>query len=86
MTLGPEETYGLPDNDLQHTVARKTFGDTMDPKPGMVMGMSVSKNGRQHKIPALVTEVTGDDVCLDFNHPLAGKTLTYTLTLKAIKK
>jgi FKBP-type peptidyl-prolyl cis-trans isomerase SlpA len=40
---------------------------------------------KKHKIPALVVDVKGDNVTIDFNHPLAGKTLVYQLTLKAIK-
>jgi FKBP-type peptidyl-prolyl cis-trans isomerase 2 len=85
LTLGPEETYGSPDKELLHTVRKNLFKDNIDPKPGMVLGMSIERNGQLHKIPALVTEVMGDDVLLDFNHPLAGKTLIYNLTLKAIK-
>ena len=46
----------------------------------------LEKEGQSKKIPALVTAVKDGEVTIDFNHPLAGKTLCYKLTLKAIKK
>jgi len=37
-------------------------------------------------VPATVLDVTGDTVTVDYNHPLAGKVLTYTVILHAIGK
>jgi len=83
--LSPDEAFGRPDEKLLHTVKRSVFGDSIDPKPGMVLGMTLDKDGQSRKIPALVTAVEGEDVLIDFNHPLAGKTLSYKLKLKEIK-
>ena len=85
ITLTPDEAFGPRDEKLLHTVNRIVFGEGIEPKPGMVLGMTVKKEGQPHKVPALVTAVHGEDVTIDFNHPLAGKTLNYKLTLKAIK-
>ena len=85
ITLSPEEAYGLQDEKLLHTVKKDAFGNNVDPKPGMILGMTIEREGGKHKIPALVVDVKGDNVTIDFNHPLAGKTLVYQLTLKAIK-
>jgi FKBP-type peptidyl-prolyl cis-trans isomerase 2 len=85
IVLAPEEAFGPKDETLLHTVSRSVFGEKIQPKPGMVLGMTVEKNGQPQKIPALVTAVAGEDIILDFNHPLAGKTIYYTLTLKTIK-
>lgn len=85
ITLAPDEAFGAKDENLLHTVRKSVFGDKIEPKPGMVLGMTLAKEGVNEKIPALVTVVDGDDVTLDFNHPLAGKTLLYKLTLKEIK-
>jgi len=85
ITLSPEDAYGPWDKGLLHTVNKEVFGPDADPKPGMVLGMDIERHGQKHKIPALVMEVKDDQVAIDFNHPLAGKTLTYQLTLKEIK-
>ena len=83
--LPPDEAFGHKDDKLLHTVKRSVFGQNIKPKPGMVLGMTLQKEGKNQKIPALVTGVHGEDVILDFNHPLAGKTINYKLTLKSIK-
>ena len=85
LTLTPSDTYGQLDEKLRHTVKKDALGSGVDPKPGMVLGMTIERDGAEHKIPALVTEVNGDDVTIDFNHPLAGKTIEYQLTVKSIK-
>ena len=84
--LSPDEAFGYKDEKLLHTVRRNVFGKNIQPKPGMVLGMTLEKKGQNQKIPALVTSVNDEDVTIDFNHPLAGKTLSYKLTLKAINK
>ena len=85
ITLAPEDAYGQQDKELLHTVNKEVLGPDVDPKPGMILGMDIERSGQKHKIPALVTVVKDDQVEIDFNHPLAGKTLTYQLTLKEIK-
>ncbi len=85
ITLTPDDAYGPRDENLLHTVKGSVFAENIQPKPGMVLGMTVEKEGLPQKIPALVTAVNGDDVTIDFNHPLAGKTINYKLTLKKIK-
>ena len=85
LTMTPEEAFGPRDENLIHTVSLSVLGDKIKPEPGMVLGMTLDKEGQQHKVPALVIAVNGNEVTIDFNHPLAGKTLTYKLTLKLIK-
>ena len=85
LTMTPEEAFGPRDENLLHTVSLSVLGDKIKPEPGMVLGMTLDKEGQRHKVPALVIAVNGDEVTIDFNHPLAGKTLTYKLTLKLIK-
>ena len=83
--LQPEEAYGHKDENLLHTINKTVLGNNIDPKPGMVLGMTVKKDGQDHKVPALVTAVKGDEVTIDFNHPLAGKAVTYKVTIQEIR-
>ncbi|HOJ30367.1 MAG TPA: peptidylprolyl isomerase, partial [Spirochaetota bacterium] len=44
------------------------------PEIGMTIGLQMD-NGAQ--IPAVIKEITDDEVVVDMNHPLAGKTLHF---------
>ncbi len=85
IVLQPDEAFGHQDEKLLHTVNRNVFGDSVSPKAGMILGMTVDRNGEKQKIPALITSVNNEEVTLDFNHPLAGKAITYKFTVKSIK-
>lgn len=83
--LQPNEAFGHRDKKLLHLVNRSVFGDNVTPKIGMIIGMTVENDGQKQKIPALVTAVNGQEVSIDFNHPLAGKAITYKFIVKGIK-
>jgi FKBP-type peptidyl-prolyl cis-trans isomerase 2 len=85
ITMTPEEAFGPRDENLLHIIKKSVLGKKIEPQPGMVLGMTLEKDGQPHKVPALVTAVNGEEVTIDFNHPLAGKTIIYRLTLKTIK-
>ena len=85
VVLQPDEAFGQKDKNLLHQINKSIFGENINPKIGMVLGMTVDKEGQKQKIPALVTAVNGDEVTIDFNHPLAGKAITYKFTVKVIK-
>lgn len=79
--VSPDEGYGPRLKDLLHEIPRDTFGDRIDPKPGMVLSQKVEKDGIEQKVPVTIMEVKDDVVVLDYNHPLAGHHLTYELTI-----
>ncbi len=86
VVLQPDEAFGHKDEKLLHTVNRNVLGENTTPKTGMVLGMTVDKDGQKQTIPALIAAVNGEDVTIDFNHPLAGKAITYKFIVKAIKQ
>ena len=85
VVLQPDEAFGDTDEKLLHKIDKNVFGENITPKTGMVLGMTVDKDGQKQKIPALITAVNGDEVTIDFNHPLAGKAITYKFIVKTIK-
>lgn len=84
-TLSPEVSHGPHDPELVHTIARKGMPNLENIRPGMVMGMDMEKDGQTHKVPATVIKIDNENITIDFNHPLAGKALTYTVTMQSIK-
>lgn len=83
ITLSPEEAYGPRQAELVIEVPRDTFGQR-EVSRGMVLGLTMDKDGQPQQVPATVVAVAKDSVTVDFNHPLAGQTLTFTLTLQSI--
>ncbi len=81
--LQPEEAYGPKKEELIQTVDRSVFGDK-EIQAGVVVGMNMEKEGKEYQVPATITEINGQQVTVDFNHPLAGEELTYKITLQSI--
>jgi FKBP-type peptidyl-prolyl cis-trans isomerase 2 len=82
--VGPEEAYGQRREELIQTLDRGVFGEKIEPQPGMILGVTVEKDGRNHQVPVMILTVNGDQVSVDYNHPLAGQELLYRITILAI--
>lgn len=80
----PEEGYGPRQKDLLQELDNEDLVKNLKPKPGMIIGLMVNKDGAEHKVPATVIEVHENSVLVDYNHPLAGHHLTYEVTILAI--
>lgn len=85
VVLAPKDGYGERQKDLLQTISRELFGPDVDLRLGQILKLKVKKEGTTHQVPATVVELTEDTVTVDYNHPLAGHTLTYKVTLKTIK-
>lgn len=83
ITLLSEEGFGARNEELVIQVPRKNFGD-FELTQGATVGMNMDKDGQTHTLPATVVEVGDKSVTVDFNHPLAGHELNYTITLQSI--
>lgn len=76
ITLQPDEAYGEYDSSLVKELPRNQFPEEKPLEEGMTMMLRL-QNGQQ--IPAQITEVTEENVTLDLNPPLAGKTLHFKI-------
>ena len=84
ITLAPEDAYGPHHKDLVQIIDMPTFNNSIQPKPGMILSLNMERDGRQEKVPGTVIDIKDEKVTIDFNHPLAGKSVIYTLTLHNI--
>ncbi|WP_028584482.1 FKBP-type peptidyl-prolyl cis-trans isomerase [Desulfogranum mediterraneum] len=80
----PEDAFGRYYKSLVHEVPLANFGNKVQPKPGMILSLSVEKDGQEQQVPATVLGINNDTVTIDYNHPLADKAITYTVKLHAI--
>ena len=76
-----ERAYGAYREEMVQKVPKDAMPKGQEVKPGMMLGMTLP-TGQQ--MPVLVKEVTDSEVILDMNHPLAGKDLTFTVTVVKI--
>jgi len=75
------DAYGNYRDDLIQRVPIAEISQYLTPEKGTVIQVMLSDN--QHA-PALIKDVTDTEVVLDFNHPLAGKDLSFKLKLTGI--
>lgn len=80
VTVKPEDGYGLVQQDAIRRVPKTAVNGAENLKVGDMVGAS----NAGHTFRAIVKEITDTEVVLDFNHPLAGKTLTFDVEVKEI--
>lgn len=78
LTLDPGQAYGLHDEDMVHEMLRSDFPAELQPEPGQIISFQ-APNGEE--TPGMILEVTGDEVKVDFNHPLAGRRVIYKVQI-----
>lgn len=84
-TLSPAEAYGERDKALQQRVDAEQFGGVDQLEAGMCF-LAQSEDGRRVE-NVMITEVDEDNgfVIVDTNHPLAGMTLEFEVTVVAVR-
>lgn len=80
-TVPPEQGYGERDERLRRTILRLNFPPDFEPREGDVIAMQTAKG---EQLPAMVISADKENVTIDFNHPLAGQTLTYEVEVAEI--
>jgi FKBP-type peptidyl-prolyl cis-trans isomerase SlyD len=83
VVVAPSQAYGEHDQRGLQTVPRAMF----PPNAQLQAGMSVSAQTEGGDvIPITIREVKGDQVVVDLNHPLAGKTLHFDVTVREVRQ
>jgi FKBP-type peptidyl-prolyl cis-trans isomerase SlyD len=81
VTVSAAEGYGERDPSLVQVVPRKAFRGVKDLQPGM----QFHAQGNGGSSAVVVTAVTGDEVTVDGNHPLAGETLHFAIEITGVR-
>jgi FKBP-type peptidyl-prolyl cis-trans isomerase SlyD len=74
------EAYGEYNEELTEVAPKEAF-EGINLQIGLVLEADTESG---EVIKATVTEVTNDEVTVDYNHPLAGSDLDFTVTVKDI--
>jgi FKBP-type peptidyl-prolyl cis-trans isomerase SlyD len=79
--IGPAEGYGEYDRELVQQVPRRALKGVGQLRVGLRLQAQTPEGPRA----VTVTQLTGDMVTLDGNHPLAGKTLHFQVEVAAVR-
>ena len=82
VTISPEDAYGERIENMVQTVSKSMFQGIEKIETGMQFHAE-DNNG-----PVVVTdtEIKGDEITIDGNHPLAGETLTFDVEIAAVRE
>jgi len=83
VTLAPEDGYGKFDPTAVIELDREEFPEDVPLELGIELEITDHDGEMMY---ATIVEVGDDTVKLDNNHPLAGKTLQFDVTIKGIRK
>ncbi|HEY6101551.1 MAG TPA: peptidylprolyl isomerase [Anaeromyxobacter sp.] len=82
VVVAPAQGYGEHDPRGVQEVPRGAFPPGFEPKVGMEL-TAEGQNGEP--VPFAIREVKLDNVVIDLNHPLAGKTLHFDVTVREVR-
>ena len=74
----PEKAFGQRNPNNLQTFKRHEFSADMVLDPGVIISFA---DARQQELPGVVSRVEGDEVEVDFNHPLAGQAVLFKVQI-----
>jgi FKBP-type peptidyl-prolyl cis-trans isomerase SlyD len=81
VSVPPDQGYGEKDPNLVQPVPRANFGSI----PNIAPGMQFQAQNAQGSRIVTVVEATPETVTIDANHPLAGQTLNFDVTVVDVR-
>jgi len=81
LTLTAEQGFGVRDEDNIHDMPVSDFPVDLPPETGMSYSFESPEDG---EIPGTVLSINGDTAKIDFNHPLAGQEVIFTVDILGV--
>jgi FKBP-type peptidyl-prolyl cis-trans isomerase SlpA len=78
LELYPEQHFGLHDPAKVHQMARSEFSADITLEPGVIVGFDTLAG---EELSGTVVSLDDTTVEVDFNHPLAGRTVTFDVEI-----
>jgi FKBP-type peptidyl-prolyl cis-trans isomerase SlyD len=82
-SIAPKDAYGEINDELVQTINKEMFQDVENIEAGMTF-TAQGEGGQQRQVK--VTAVEGDEVTIDANHPMAGKTLHFDVEVVEVRE
>ena len=81
-TIAPEQGFGEPQEANYQDIPRHTFSNDSELEIGMVFSFADAAGG---ELPGVVDSFDEDTVRVNFNHPLAGRTLRFEVKIDRVE-
>ncbi|MDA8827336.1 peptidylprolyl isomerase [Luminiphilus sp.] len=82
LEIPPEDGFGQPNDNNFQTIKRDQFDVDSELQEGMVFSFADAAGG---ELPGVVKTFDADEVTVDFNHPLAGRTLSFRVAIHNVE-
>lgn len=81
-TVTPENAFGQPNDSNVQSVARDQFDDDVELEIGLVFSFADAAGG---EVPGMVIGLDDEEVTVDFNHPLSGRTILFDVLIHRVE-
>jgi FKBP-type peptidyl-prolyl cis-trans isomerase SlpA len=76
--VSPEDAFGQPNPNNVQYFKRSQFDAALELHEGLVISFADAANS---ELPGVVSRFDDNEVVVDFNHPLAGRTITFEVDI-----
>lgn len=81
LTLTEEQGFGIRDEDNIHDMPLSDFPEDLQPEVGLSYSFESPEDG---EIPGTVLSIKDNTAEIDFNHPLAGQQIVFTVDILGV--
>ena len=81
LLITPEQGFGMPNPNNVQEVVMSDFPKDMTLEVGLMLSFSDAQNT---ELPGVIKELKEDTILVDFNHPLAGRTLKFKVHIHTV--
>lgn len=78
----PDEAFGEPNDDNVQYLPRAQFDDDSELEIGLVYSFADARGG---EVPGMIIAFDAQDVTVDFNHPLSGRTILFDVLIHRVE-
>lgn len=81
LLIKPEQGFGIPNPNNVQKIKKEQFAQDMELTEGLMVSFA---DANKAELPGVIKTFDEQWVWVDFNHPLAGKTLTFDVQIIAV--
>ncbi len=78
----PENAFGQPNDSNVQVFPRRQFDEDMVLQIGLVISFADASGA---EVPGMITAFNEDEVTVDFNHPLSGRTILFDVLIHKVE-